>query len=187
MRSDTFFNTPPLPPFIRKRSFSAPRSPLSVYWYFWIIPYLLCFWLFCSALVTYANKGDLPPEALATAQFVRDINDLFDVLNSSSLYTFQHKRPITKDNVGEKFERLDTWSSWIGKWVFYNPTSKKIKRSMPFQRGFIRTIAGIKSVVQRCLNKGFEYVCTRHLNQDCLEVCFTNIRTSYLQWLVYEI
>lgn len=68
----------------------------------------------------------------------------------------------------EKFAILDNAMSWIEGWTFQGKGSKSTQ--MPFQKGWIITICNMKRVVHDLLDRGFIFVGTRRLNQDCLEV-----------------
>lgn len=116
------------------------------------------------------HHGKLPEDATKTADFAIQINDLFDVLNSSTLHAFQHKMPVTLSNIQSKFEFLDKMHSWIASWKFQRISNGKMFNSFPFQRGWLMTIQNMKLVINSCFTHGFQFVSTRHFNQDCLEV-----------------
>ena len=138
-----------------------------------------------AALRTLVEDGSLERSALLTADFVEKINDLFDLVNSSRLRSFQHQRPITKGNSSLKIDKMDTYISWIKQWRFQK--NGKIFQSMPFQNGWVVTLSNMKHVVLNCLSDGFSYVCTRHFNQDCLEVCLFKslLSLSVVMFLLY--
>lgn len=110
----------------------------------------------------------LPPDAQKTSVFFKQSNDLFDILNSNNPNTFVHKQAITRYNLDAKLQELDKSIEWIGSWTFNN--GKVIKKSMPFQKGLIITLKGVKQVIIQCFQLDFKFLCTRRLNQDPLEV-----------------
>lgn len=147
-----------------------------------------CCWIICSessqtkplyfpisdmiftALHTLVDRNELPPAAKKTAEFVQTMNDVFDLLNSSSPFGFGFRRAITPESCEADMKQLKEWSAWIGKWRFTERIEGSQRASLPFQKGFDVTISGLEQLVRRCFVLGLSHVCTRYLNQDCLEV-----------------
>lgn len=119
-------------------------------------------------MMTCVNQGLTSVNAITTAEFVNRMDQLFDIMNSLSPRARPGKEAITTANIDQKFEVLDSAMSWIESWTFQDSKSAQ----MPFQKGWLITIANMKRVVRDLLERGFSFVATRRLNQDCLEVRF---------------
>ena len=117
-------------------------------------------------MMTCINNGLLTRNAAATAQFIKKMDDLFDILNSTSIVARPGKEAVTKQKSESKLLALDVAMNWIASWKFDGGRSVQ----MPFQKGWIVTISNMKRIIPDLLNRGFHFVGTRKLNQDCLEV-----------------
>ncbi|KAF0306397.1 Transposable element P transposase [Amphibalanus amphitrite] len=128
-----------------------------------------------AAMVLYADLDILPPESRETAAALLKLNDLLDVLNSSSrLAKCFHKRAISqiKPVTAEKhLQLLREADQWLGKWVVGDGSVRVHSIG-----GLRQTIRGVQSVWDRCVEAGCEFLCTRRLNQDPLENMFGMIR-----------
>lgn len=131
-----------------------------------------------AGIQTMVQDGRLPFEASRTSEFFRKANDCFDLLNSTTPNTFAHKQAITRNNCQEKLEEINEYIEWIEKWTFQN--DKVTKSSMPFKKGLLTTLKGIKEVVTRCFEMDFQFLGTRRLNQDCLEVSVSYFAVHYV-------
>ena len=125
-----------------------------------------------AGMKTMVHDGRLPPEAARTSEFFLKANNCFDLLNSTTPDTFAHKQAISQINCHRKFEEIDEFIDWVKKWTFHN--NQVSKSSMPFQKGLLTTLTGMKEVVKQCFEMDFRFVATRRLNQDCLEVRILN-------------
>lgn len=134
------------------------------------------------ALHALAENGVLSEEAKNTALFCRMANDLFDVLNSSTLHSPDHKRPITFNNMARKLQEISKYESWIESWTFFDPVKQKSFRYIPFKQGLLVTLSNFKKITKRLIEDlGFKFICTRRFNQDGLEVylLFTNFMNVF--------
>ena len=118
--------------------------------------------------MTCIEKGLLSPAAKPTAKFIFKMNNLFDILNSSTPYSTPGKEAITQNNVETKFNILEKSKEWIKSWKFSSPRGDK--NSMPFQKGWLITIENFEMAVLHCFNNEFNYIGMRKFNQDCIEV-----------------
>lgn len=58
------------------------------------------------ALRTYVKYKLLPVEALDTAEFIENINELWDYLNCCKFGDFGPKAPFTRENIAQRSDRL---------------------------------------------------------------------------------
>lgn len=129
-----------------------------------------------GALNTFIFAKLLPEEAKATSEFVKLINDLFDILNSSKLKSnnkYQRAFNLNKDQL----EVLDKAQNMFKKITAINRkkgtnTTNKIKSFKNFQI----TIQSIIMLSRDLKDEGFNFIFTRRLNQDPLENFFGAIR-----------
>lgn len=121
------------------------------------------------------SGGFLPPEAMHTAQFVHDMDNLFDSLNGNSPRGEMgkpYRRCLSKNS-----PHLRLWDELLPKinsWIFVNGDTKKNK--MPFKNGWLTTLNAIKGLWGVCQELGFNFLRTKALNQDSLENSFAGIR-----------
>lgn len=130
-----------------------------------------------AALEAMCSGGQLPSEAIHTAEFVAEIDSLFDSLNSSGNFREPKvlRRPLT-----EKSRHLNFWKDAIAKietWKFVQiADQRKIKTIMPFKQGWIHTLKSMIGLWNELKIEGFQFLRTRAVNQDCLENLFATIR-----------
>jgi len=131
------------------------------------------------AIRTYVHFGRLEPSALPTADFVENINQLFDVLNSMCVSAKNKwKKPLSSTSV-DQFKYLDECVAWIGRWRFVHPVTGASKASLPCQTGLQQTILGVRSAAAELLqNHSFKYVLTSRFNQDAIENFFGTVRSK---------
>ncbi|XP_062700589.1 uncharacterized protein LOC134284955 isoform X2 [Aedes albopictus] len=147
----------------------------------------------CSiAMRYYVNTGELPVEALATANFIELHDKLFDVFNSKEKYSSSvgkpYRTPITSNSFHIEF--LNHMLKVLQK-MFYTTNNciehKKAKkeslnlramqRRPPYIKGFIGNIEALKWLWSKLKSEfGCDYLCINPLCQDCLENFFAKIR-----------
>ena len=134
-------------------------------------------------------------DVLVTADFIENINDLFDVLNSRSRYAAGFKKAITVENFERRQPLFENVRDMIGNltvtWKVYNPGQKihvihagKLIHS-PRRTGFLG-LAGATYVIEHIVYswmKRFPVSFPKHLrtykmNQDHLEMYFNAIRSQ---------
>jgi len=131
------------------------------------------------AIRTYVHFGRLEPSALPTADFVENVNQLFDVLNSMCVSAKNKwKKPLSSKSV-DLFTYLDECVAWIGRWRFVNPVTGATKLTLPCQIGLQQTIIGVQCAAKELIQKhGFKYVLTSRFNQDAIENFFAAVRSK---------
>ena len=115
------------------------------------------------------EQGQMSNEAKQTALFVKEMDILFDLMNSS-FFGRPGRSPILPKKMDAFMGKIQFYIEWISSWSFLSLDKNKSRSSMPFQKGWILTLTNIQSVVKKCFLCGIPRVCTRRLNQDFLEV-----------------
>jgi hypothetical protein len=133
-----------------------------------------------AAILTCVDKGLLPPESKATAEFLGRFNDLWDVLNSSSPMAPGHKAAITNATLVACQKWLEECEEWISHWTFEDqrPNARSsTRRSLPFQECLLVTLSSFRGLMELLLrHHGYAFVCTRVFNQDTCENEFAQLR-----------
>jgi len=123
-----------------------------------------------TRVVTKEMKND----ALATAEVVHKIDELFDLLNSRMPRADKVARcAITND---DQLLTLNNYLSWIRRWSFENTNSKS---RIMCQWGLVASITSIIALTRKLLKSGFSFVCTSRFNQDCIENYFAGISSRH--------
>lgn len=123
------------------------------------------------AMHTYIEFDVLSKEAYPTANFILKMNDLFDLLNSSNFEKCQafmatKKQTDLLKEMDQLFENLKV----------VNFDGKVVTKQLKFIFGWRMTIKSIFILWETLQTKGYKYLFTRNLNQDCLENYFGQIR-----------
>ena len=139
----------------------------------------------------YLKKGHfiLPPgydfsDTGATIEFLRNMNDLFDITNSHCHHKEKSffKRPITPYNMGDKIKHLNRLIDYLTSLKTLNGRPLYKSRRKTFVIGFIsaaRSIINISKILfQSPLNivPHYKYFSTYRLQQDPLEHLIGNVR-----------
>ncbi len=112
----------------------------------------------------------LKPEAKHTATFIRNVNDLFDLLNISK---YSNDKPTRRaKDLFTEFGRFDYHLAFL-KTI---EVPKHPIKNPQFLSGLKITLLGIKMLCIDLQNEGYQHVYTRQLQQDCLENFFSAIR-----------
>jgi hypothetical protein len=127
-----------------------------------------------AAMMSYicAQSGEkLPVEALATADFVKQIDCLFDIFNSSSRFDSKiYKQALCEDS--PSFEFLTSILN-----IFQEIECLDIKVQPPCFAGWRQTIKALLLLWDDVKKiDGVQYLMTRKINQDGLENSFSSIR-----------
>ena len=114
-------------------------------------------------------QGQLNENAIHTAVFVKKMDGLFDLLNST-VYGRPGRGPLLPCGLSIFLENMESFHKWISSWQFINIENNKLRQSMPFQKGWLITLANMRDVANVCFSSGIPRLCTRRFNQDFLEV-----------------
>lgn len=120
-------------------------------------------------------QNNLPSDAIHTAEFIHDIDNLFDSFNGSKPKSELGKTYRTC--ISKKSPHKLLWNTLLPKinsWEFIS--EQGIKTQMPFKSGWITSINATKQLWEECERLGFRFLRTRSLNQDPLENFFASIR-----------
>lgn len=129
-----------------------------------------------AALSVLIHQNTLPEEARATADFVQKMNNIFDVLNSSSVrstYKFRRAFSFKKYQLEVLEDAITTFSHL--KAIDSKKGANNTNRIKTFKNLQI-TIQSILMLCKDLKEEGFNNVFTRRLNQDCLENFFGTVR-----------
>lgn len=126
-----------------------------------------------AALETH--KEILGVNALATAQFVSTFNDIFDTVNSSGLFNAIKLRSAITDNSGH-IDFITESVKWIAdlKILCNNRDVTNTVKCLQGWQLTLNCILQLWPVLKQ--DYQFQFLCTRHLNQDPLEQFFSVIR-----------
>lgn len=130
-----------------------------------------------AAIETMCVGGQLPMEALDTAEFAATMDKLFDSLNGRTLFPEGGK--LLRRCITAKTRHMQFWAEMqqqIQKWIFVDKWQQTSKAEIPFKSGWIITLRGVQNIWKRCHSVGFKFLATRNLNQDGLENLFGVIR-----------
>ena len=116
-----------------------------------------------------------------TIKFVRNINDLFDILNSTRFNTlFQFKKPISNQNFYEICDKLSSLYTYLKGLKVRNKKSQLISILKSKKKaGFLGFLISIQSVISIFIhnNEHLKYLATYKLSQDHLELEFSKYRS----------
>lgn len=82
---------------------------------------------------TMVHHGELEQEALQTSEFLKRINDAFDLLNSANLSGEGCKQPIRRDLMKKHMAELLETEAFIQSWRFRPRSGKAVKGTMGFK------------------------------------------------------
>lgn len=123
------------------------------------------------ALNWFVDFKLLPSAAKLTADFLHKMNNLFDILNSSHLNNFN----IFKGSE-QHINFLNEMITFFKELKIVNHMGKEMTKTVKFTFGWQLTIKGVLELWEMLKEKDYSFLLTRHLNQDCLENFFGQIR-----------
>lgn len=123
------------------------------------------------ALFTYIDFGILPKEATPTAEFIENINILFDLLNSNTLENYTAFMGTEK-----QVSFLHKMETIFKNLKVENHNGKNVTKQLKFIFGWRLSINATLILFKKLQTKNYKYLFTRNLNQDCLENFFGHIR-----------
>ena len=118
--------------------------------------------------------NELPSEATFTADFLENMDKLFDLLNSRVMKSDRPARyavTAVNSNLGD----LLALKTWVEKWIF---VGARAQSGILCHWGLQTSILNIHAMCQELLQEGFKFVCTARFNQDCLENFFAGLRSK---------
>ena len=108
-----------------------------------------------------------------TTKFIRVMNDLFDIQNSSNFKHFGYKKPITEQNCEAVIDRMHECSNYLSELSDKNGLRLvKSKRKTGFL-GLIMNCQSFILIINRFVKTGtLKFLLTRRFSQDFLEHFF---------------
>jgi len=129
-----------------------------------------------SALKTCISTGQIQSKtAAATADFIKEMNNLFDILNSKNLYSSNNYSCAISDERPNQLIFLNNAILWLRNLELYRPI-KRYGVKIPCFDGMIWTLNAIILLYLQQKELGYKYLLTSRLNQDILENTFSIYR-----------
>ena len=124
-------------------------------------------------MLTYICSGDLPSETLYTATFLKKCDSAFNIFNSSSLLDAKPFKCALKES-SPSYDFLKMMKS-----TFECLTVLGLKTQPPCMNGWVMTINALLCLWDELKSlPNVKYLCTRRINQDPLENCFSVVRSK---------
>ncbi|KAL3284026.1 hypothetical protein HHI36_018196, partial [Cryptolaemus montrouzieri] len=131
-----------------------------------------------ACIETWVASGNLPSEAVHTAEFVHKVDSLFDSLNGYS-FSVPEGKPL-KGVLKRDSPHIEYWSKMLlelRNWKLIDKRNNKdVTNQFHFIKGWQITIRSIIYLWHRLQKVGFKYFSLRSFNQDPLENLFCIIR-----------
>ena len=128
-----------------------------------------------TGMHTYIARGLLPYEAMATADFCAHMNNIFDILNSSTQFSVApHKRALRHDT---DMAYINQSIAWLKSFRIINKEGTCVNAKFRCVDGLVLALNCLKGLMFYLHNMhGLDYLLTRRLCQDPLENYFSLIR-----------
>jgi len=129
-----------------------------------------------AAMITAVGTGELPKEALETADFIGNMDEIFNCLNSRSLFDANPLRCGVSNHtpqgkqVIERLSKALPWVENLKKIVPEKQTKGKRKQNKPpCFHGLKLTIMSVLQLWKTVTEEKFNFLLTNRLTQDVLE------------------
>lgn len=119
----------------------------------------------------------LPAESVFTAEFVHDMDLLFDSCNSKFSSAFDEYKSMRRA-VTSKSPHPTFWKEMLQKISTWKFIGEKTSDNLPVKKGWLHTIQALLEIWSDLQSVGFSNLRTRSLNQDPLENLFGIIRQT---------
>lgn len=131
-----------------------------------------------TAISCYIDFQAINESAKETVTFIKLINDLFDILNSSSVHsTCEYQQAFSGSATQITFmnEMLDFFKSLI---LINSTTGRDVTSTAKFIKGFQITITSILLLFDDLRLEGYNNLLTIRLNQDVTDIFFGQVRSN---------
>lgn len=126
-----------------------------------------------AAMNTYAAAGEMPVEATTTADFIKFMDNIFDVFQSTSKFDSKpYKCAVSQQSEHGSF--LEEAKHVFKNLVMISPNGKTSRP--PCFTGWLYAINALQELWKDVKREGDLYLCTRNFSQDTLENLFGVIR-----------
>ena len=126
-----------------------------------------------AAMMTYICSGHLPQEAYHTATFLKNMDSLFDIFNSTSLHDVKPCKCALQED-SPSFEYMSMMKD-----IFKRLKLQGSRGATPCITGWQLSISAVIALWNDVKSvSGLKYLCTRKIKQDPLENCFSFIRAK---------
>ncbi|PAA46446.1 hypothetical protein BOX15_Mlig006180g1 [Macrostomum lignano] len=130
-----------------------------------------------SGMRVLVDHDRMEKSALQTAEFVEKVNEMFDILNSASLFGKHGKGAVTEESAETVLSQLSAAQEFILTWRFSPVRGGRSKTTMPFKEGWLLSIESAKRIIHFGLREaGVSYLCLRRFSQDHVENFFSMVR-----------
>jgi Transposase protein len=127
-----------------------------------------------AGIYTRVATHELPADAQLTADFLENMDTLFDLLNLRMKCADKDARcAVTTDNNCRN--QLLGMKDWVSQWKFIGARSAS---GIHCHWGLQTTIENCVALCDELLAEDFTFVCTARFNQDCIENFFSSIRST---------
>ena len=121
-------------------------------------------------------------ECEQTAEFIQNINDIFDILNTKSKFGKKFKSPLKLENYAELSAHLLDIIKYLKDLKDVDRTKLVDGPRKTFILGFAVSANSILAIAKKLLSRehnNFKYVLTYHFSQDQIEMFFSKIRARF--------
>ena len=127
-----------------------------------------------AGIYTHSIAGLLPQEAVYTAEFVYQVDRLFDCFNSAVMFHYKGVRGGLSHKSCH-LEFIKEIKSYIKSWEVCAPPHVHIHCI----DGWLINLASLEALWQDLQSHKVKYLLTRRLNQDCLENLYAKLRIRF--------
>jgi hypothetical protein len=127
-----------------------------------------------AGIETYVSHGRFSDEALGTAVFCANMNDLFDCFNSSTLKCRSAPNRSALSSASPHLERLTKLNFWLDSVkVIDRQKGNDLANRFKCIQGWKQAIEALSQLWQSlCVDSSVKFLFTRRINQDPLENFF---------------
>lgn len=127
-----------------------------------------------AALNFHVNTKMVVKEAADTVIFIELMNNLFDMLNSSTLSSdYEFKKAYRGTEEQNQF--FDAALEFLQQLIMVDKDGHVIEK-ISFVTGLLTTIKSLVNLIQDLQKENVKYLLTKNLSKDCMEIYFNRVR-----------